>query len=275
MQNQMNNDNGFKEKSGTLRKNVWWVLMGVLIVFSMLYLFATFAAPVKKIHQLNRAFNDTISPDLLDKAYPDPDNPDLFKLYKEKIFLESRSGMAKTNSIGLVVNLKDSILNIEIDGINLRSCKISKYRVSRTFMSVSNKAYLGLFSKPLTTVRNTGTFVKEPIVVKKAPKDTIEAARLATLPDSVKTGPAYIAMTLDYNIRLSLYQENTGSIWALIYRFIFKSGRRFRQAGETIWGALTFKVPEYRPEIRVFIPKDDLVTIYRALPVDTHVVIKI
>ncbi len=142
-------------------------------------------------------------------------------------------------------------------------------------MSIDNKSYLGLFSKPFTTVDNSGTFVKEPIVVKKAPKDTIEAARQATVPDSVKTGPAYVAMTLDYNIRLSLYQENTGSIWALIYRFIFKSGRRFRQAGETIWGPLTFKVPEYRPEIRVFIPKDDLVTIYRALPVDTHVVIKI
>jgi hypothetical protein len=271
----MNIENGFSERSGSLRKTSWLVLIGVLIVFSILYLFAGFAAPVKKIHQLNRAFNDTITPDLLDKAYPDPDNPDLFKLYKEKIFLESRLGMARTNSIGLVVNLKDSILNIEIDGINLRSCKISKYRVSRTLLSIDNKAYLGLFSKPFTTVRNLGTFVKEPIVVKKAPKDTIQAARQASVPDSVKTGPAYVAMTLDYNIRLSLYQENNGSVWALVYRFFFKSGRRFRQAGETLWGGLTFKIPEFRPEIRVFIPKDDLVTIYRALPVDNRVVIKI
>ena len=122
---------------------------------------------------------------------------------------------------------------------------------------------------------NSGTFVKEPIVVKKAPKDTIEAARQATVPDSIKTGPAYVALTLDYNIRLSLYQKNTGSVWALIYRFIFKSGRRFRQAGETIRGAVTFRVPDYRPEIRVYIPKDDLVTIYRALPADTRVVIKL
>jgi hypothetical protein len=271
----MNNDNGFSEKSGLLRKNAWWILTGVLIGFSVLYLFAGFAAPGRKISQINRAFNDTITPDLLDKAYPEPDNPDLFNLYEEKIFLESRLAMAKTGSIGLVVNLKDSILNIEIGGINLHSSEISKYRVSRTFRSIDNKAYLGLFSKPFKTVRNSGTFVKEPIVVKKAPKDTIEAARQATVPDSLKTGPAYVAMTLDYNIRLSLYQENSGSIWALICRFFFKSGRRFRQAGETIWGALTFKIPEFRPEIRVFIPKDDLVTIYRALPVDAHVVIKI
>jgi hypothetical protein len=182
--------------------------------------------------------------------------------------------MAKTVTIGLAVNLKDSVLNIEIGGINLRQTDISKYKVSKTFKSFDNKAFLGLFSKPFTTKYNRDTFDKEPIVVKKAPKDTIEAARQASVPDSVRTGPAYVTMNLDYNIQLCLYQEK-GSLWALIYRFFFTSGRRFRQAGETFWGALTFKIPEYKPVIKVYIPKDDLVTIYRALAVDTKVVIKI
>lgn len=275
MYNQTNSNNGFSEDSGFLGKTGQGILIGVLIVISFLYLFVTFAAPVRKIKQINSAFNDTISPDVLDKAYPYPDYPDIFNLYTEKIFLESRLEMAKTGTIGLVVNLKDSILNIEIGGINLHSSEISKYKVNRIFRTIDNKAYLGLFSRPFTTARNSGTFVKEPIVVKKAPRDTIEAARQATVPDSIKTGPAYVALTLDYNIRLSLYQESTGSIREWLYRFIFKSGRRFRQAGETIWGAITFKVPEFRPEIRVFIPKDDLVPIYRALPVDNHVVIKL
>jgi hypothetical protein len=270
----MNSDNSLSEKKGFPGKIGWWILTGIL-VFTILYLYASFASPVKKIKQINGAFNDTITSDLLDKTYPEPDNPVIFNLYREKIFLESRLTMAKTNSIGLVVNLQDSILDIEIGGIILHSTKISKYRISRTFRGIDNKAFIGLFSKPLTTVSNSGTFVKEPIVVKKAPKDTIEAARQATVPDSIKTGPAYVALTLDYNIRLSLYQKNTGSVWALIYRFVFKSGRRFRQAGETIRGAAIFRVPDYRPEIRVYIPKDDLVTIYRALPVDTRVVIKL
>jgi hypothetical protein len=275
VQNSIDIDNGYSEKPKVRGEIISGILIGILIIFSILYLFASFAAPVRKVNQINNAFNDTITPDLWDKTYPYPDHPALFDLYKEKIFLESRLEMARTGSIGLVVNLGDSTLNIEIGGIKLHSAVISKYRVSRIFRSIDNKAYLGLFSKPFTTVRNSGTFVKEPIVVKKAPRDTIQAARQASVPDSIKTGPAYIAMTLDYNIRLSLYQEGTGSIRAGLYRFVFKSGRRFRQAGETSWGAVTFKIPEFRPEIRVFIPKEDLVTIYRALPVDSHVVIKI
>lgn len=271
----MNNEVDIQKKSGSGRKIGVKILIGVFIVFTLLYLFASFAAPVKKVHQINRAFNDTITPDKLDKAYPDPENPDLFDLYKEKIFLESRLEMAKTGSIGLVVNLTDSVINIEIAGINLRDTTISKYKVSRIFNTISNKAFLGLFSRPFTTTRNSDTFDKEPIVVKKAPRDTIEAAKQASVPDSVKTGPAYVAMTLDHNIQLCLYQENKRSLWALIYKFFFISGRRFRQAGETIRGAVTFKIPDYKPEIRVYLPKDDLVTIYRALSEDTRVVLKV
>jgi hypothetical protein len=50
---------------------------------------------------------------------------------------------------------------------------------------------------------------------------------------------------------------------------------RFRRAGEAVRGAVTFRIPDYRPEIRVFVPKKDLITIYRALPADTRVVIKL
>jgi hypothetical protein len=271
----MNIENEIIEKPGIKRKTGYWIIISILLVLAILYLIAGFTAPVRKVHLINAAFNDSIRPDLLDKTYPFPENPALFDLYKEKIFFESRLAMARTNTIGLVVDLQDSILDIEIGGIKLHSTKISKYRVSRTLTGIDNKAFIGLFSKPFTTVRNSGTFVKEPIVVKKAPKDTIEAAKQATAPDSIRTGPAYVALTLDYNIRLSLYQENKRSAWTMIYGFVFRSGSRFRQAGETFWCALTLRKPAYRPEIRVFIPKKDLITIYRALPVDTRVVIKI
>lgn len=271
----MNIENNIAEKPGYQRRTGFWIIVSALIVFTILYLFASLAAPVKKIHQLNAAFNDSIRPDLLDKTYPVPENTALFELYRKKIFLESRLAMAKTNTIGLVVDLQDSILDIEIGGIKLHSTHISKYRISRTFGRIDNKAFIGLFSKPMTTVSNSGTFVKEPIVVKKAPKDTIEAAKQATAPDSIKTGPAFVVLTLDYNIRLSLYQENKSSVWTMLYGFIFRSGMRFRQAGGTVRDAVTLRIPDYRTEIRVFVPKKDLITIYRALPVDTRVVIKI
>jgi hypothetical protein len=271
----MNTENNIIEKPGPQRRTGIWIIISVLIVFTILYLFAALAAPVKKIHLLNTAFNDSIRPDKLDKTYPFPENPDLFKLYREKIWLESKLAMARTNTIGLIVDLQDSILDIEINGIRLHSAQINKYKVSRTFGRIDNKTFIGLFSKPMTTVSNSGTFVKEPIVVKKAPKDTIEAAQQVTAPDSIKTGPAFVALTLDYNIRLSLYQENKRSVWAMLYGFIFRSGMRFKQAGLTVRDAATLRIPDYRPEIRVFIPKKDLITIYRALPVDTRVVIKL
>jgi hypothetical protein len=270
----MNKNNEINERPGSRLKAVHWVIISLILAFTVMYLFAGFSAPVRKIHVINSAFNDSIRPDPLDKAYPYPDNPALIGLYREKAFLEARLAMARTNSIGLLADLKDSILDIEINGVVLHSTRISKYRVSRTFHEINNKSFIGLFSRPLTTVRNSGTFVKEPIVVKKAPRDTIEAARQATVPDSVKTGPAYVALSLDHNIRLSLYQENKRGVWAMLYGFVFRSGNRFRQAGETIRGAFTLNIPDYRPEIRIYIPKKDLITIYRALPVDTRVVIK-
>jgi hypothetical protein len=270
----MNNEVDVKVSSGRGKKTGVRILTGFLIVLTFLYLFVVFASPEMKVDQLNRAFNDTILPDKLDKAYPESGNPVLFDLYRDKIFLESRLELAKTLSIGLAADLADSILNIEIGGVNLHQTKIIKYKVSRIFKSIDKKAYLGLFSKPLKTNYNWDTFAKEPIVVKKAPRDTIEAAKQASVPDSVKTGPAYVTMLLDYDIQLCLYQDK-GSVWAAFRRFIFTSGRQFRQAGEIIRGAVTFKIPDYKPVIKVYIPKDDLVIIYRALATDARVVIKI
>lgn len=198
----------------------------------------------------------------------DPEaNPKGIEMLKQKAFVESQLLLSGADSIGLAINLHDSLVGLQIKGVTIFSSKISEFEVSRVLDVISVPTYYKLFSKPLSIAEQRGTIVKEPIIVKKAPKDTIEAAQAEIIPDSLIRPSATLEFMVDGGILLCITHPEEAD------------QNRFKKLIRQTWHFLTFAVqfkkPDYQPTIKLVIPNDDIIVIYRALPYDAHFALKL
>jgi len=257
-----------------LKLNSRNIIIVVFLIIIVLYLGFSIVAPIKKLNQLNRVGTDCQQE--IPEAYTWlNEQPEFFSMNKNKTFLESRLIMSKSDSIGLAVNIPDSIIAIEIKGIILHSARIEKYRVGRFFIGLEGQVYINLFSSPLRIKQYDATIAKEPVIIKKAPKDTIEAAKSLVFPDTLQKEPTYIIFVLNNGFRLFIEQEKAGSFKAAKTRVLFRAGNQLKQACENFLYMLRFQIPPYNPAIRIYVAREDAVAIYRALPESALVTIKI
>lgn len=190
-----------------------------------------------------------------------------FSLYREKAWLETRFQIARTDSISLSVNLKDSLLQLELKGVVLKTTKIMDFEADQFFYQLSPGAYHHLFSTQTQAGSDFSTIEKEPITIKKAPKDSTEVAAPAnTEPDSLKREAVHWMMTMDNDVLLKIEginPEQQKGKWAGHWFWFWQDLRKIKQdLNQTI----RFKTPEYQPEIRLTISDTDAKAIYRALP---------
>jgi len=250
------------------------IIIGLFLIIVLCYLGFSLVAPIKMTNQLNRLGTD--SQQEIPDAYSQlNEHPEFFIMNKNKAFRESRLIMTKSDSIGLLVNLPDSIIAVEIKGITLHTAKIKSYKVGRLFRALETQAYMNLFSSPLRIELHNATILKEPVIIKKAPKDTIEAERLLVLPDTLQKKPAYIVFTLNNGFRLFIEQDKAGSFKTFKTKIAFRAGNQLKQAGESFLYMLRFRIPPYNPAVRIHVARDDAAAIYRALPENALVTIKI
>jgi len=189
-----------------------------------------------------------------------------FNLYKEKIWLETRFQIAKTDSISLSLNLKDSLLQLELKGVVLKAVKIQQFRCDPFFQHLNAGAYYHYFGSQATGESALSTIVKEPLTVKKAPKDTIEFANQKHVADSVKSEAVHWLLKLDNGITVKIEGSDADSRtdWWLGQRFWWRQD--LVKLKEDLKQTVAFKVPEYVPEIEMVISESDAKAIYRALP---------
>jgi hypothetical protein len=117
--------------------------------------------------------------------------------------------------------------------------------------------------------------VKEPVVVRQAPKDTLEAVQNAWKPDTLIQNTAFLLLKLDHDIDLIFEQEEIISLHDKWQRFIFFNNQRLRYIIDAISGFIRFKKQEYHPGIYIQLPADELRAIYRALPVNAQISLSI
>lgn len=190
-----------------------------------------------------------------------------FELVKQKALIESQLELSNFDSIGLVIDLIDSLAYLQIKGVTIYQAKIAKYYYSNALRSISVPAYYKLFGTPMTVYEQKSTVVKEPIVVKKAPKDTIEAAQAEVIPDSVVNESAVLEFKINEGIKLiiSNHEEDEGSY--LEHKFLWSY--HFLQQ------LVKNKEVTYQPTIKLIIPNTDIVVIYRAIPWKAKIAIRI
>lgn len=247
------------------------ILITLFSVIIVLYIIIYGISPLKKIKELNNiAVSDSV---YMQKEGNACNNYTLYDISRIKAFKEALYIQSKDDSIGLIINIKDSLISLAIKGVIIHSSKINDYKVDKTLKDIMNASYVKIFSYPIEVISDKATIVKEPIIIKKAPKDTIEAAKMIYAPDTLKRVPSFIKFNMEHSIDLLIEQSESYTLSDFVVRLKFKSGIYLSNFFTNIGRMLVFKHMEYKPWIKVKIPSEDVSTIYRALSINPRIVI--
>ncbi|WP_423130503.1 hypothetical protein [Gaoshiqia sp. Z1-71] len=259
----------YHRKPANLVRNFLKTAIPVVLVFvAGQYTVLSVMAVREKMREINQQVDVQLS-----AMNNDSVNASLFEWYKEKNWLETRFQIARTDSISLSVNLKDSVVQLELKGVVLKTSKITDFKADQFFYRLNPGAYHHLFGVQAQTTGSLSTIPKEPLTVKKAPKDTTEVETAQADTARAKAEAVHWMMSLDKDVILKIEGTNQDSK-------VKWNGQKFwfsqtiaeirRDMSQTI----RFKQPVYQPEIRLVIPEADAKAIYRALPVHPLVCIR-
>lgn len=243
----------------------------LILLFTFLILRSL--APAGKKQRLNQLIEaDSLFISGYNTSY---NHPDFLEYVKDKAYREALLDLATKDSIQLAVNLADSSVCLHINGVRIHQTRIRSFKQDKFLASMQGMQVAGLFSKPLRIIREYATIVKMPVVERHAPKDTLEAAMNAWKPDTLIQKPAFLLLETEHGIDLIFEQEGEAGMRDDWMKFSFFSKICWRRSFESIGNFFTFSRQEYHPRITMQLPARDLRAIYRALPREAYVVLRI
>lgn len=259
------------------RKPWLWLILTpatLLVLFLLYYLFLNVQATERWVNDFNAKYETSLTenefPDSLlirDSAY--------ISLQRQIAFTKARLGLTKANPIGLSVNLTDSVATLEVNGVTVHKTSIFSYSISRSLDAIDPFWLATELSSPLRIVSSHATIVKEPITVMIAPKDTLEAANMATVPDTATNIPVFFELTFNNGFRMVVLQEASESKSYLKERLLFFIRPELARLRRNLKSALKFQIPEYTPEIRIVLSGSEARTLYRAIPEEGLVAVRL
>jgi len=185
-----------------------------------------------------------------------------------KAYLQSLAKLARTDSVVLCVNLRDSTVLLHIRGVTVRSCTLSTYRCSAAMASLRRREGLAAWlSTPFTLRDYIATIPKVPIKVKQAPSDTIEAEKMSRRgPRPEGIDDVYCGLLFDRNLWVDLAQSEMPN--PADFRDIagFRTRMRMKRWLDTVESLILRRPPHYLFRIQITIPREDVKAVYRALP---------
>lgn len=195
-------------------------------------------------------------------------------LEKERAFQQNRLNLAEKDSIYMVLNLPEKLLMLEIKGVNVKKVPLLSVEVSNRFALISHENLLPWISEPFILESDLSTIPKAPIVVKQAPKDTIEAAKLSSKPAPPDSTNVYFTLYFDRNLVLEISQSDPLEKWdtekVKTYLAIKKN-----ESTRTFLQMLTKPQQIDQPmRIKMVISEVEARAIYRAVPTKTHLILK-
>lgn len=252
------------------RKNPRYLLIVLLIVISVIIAFVVYysimemRSPSKKMAELSVEYGFA---KYEKRKLPQSITTDstFLSLLREEAYLQSRVGMAETDSVYLTVNLADSVINVEISGVVVHTTPVNEFEVSKLITDGDRFVITSLLSAPLTIVSDTSSIEKIPLIVKIAPKDTSEFIPDA-IPDTAFYEPVNYIFETDRGIKIYVYQSEEIEKGDRKERFLLDLRHRLSDTKAAIKDIMAFKVPEYQLFIKIKIPSADAKIIYRAIP---------
>lgn len=194
---------------------------------------------------------------------------------KEKAYKEGLLKLASWDSIQLAVDLADSAVCLYINGIRIHRSKIHSLKQDKFLGSLPGIQIAGLFSNPQHITREYASIIKMPVVERQAPKDTLEAATNAWKPDTLIQKPAFLLLETEIGIDIILEQTEEKGMHDDWVRFLFHNKIFCRHTIESLGNFIMYRKQVYHPRVTVKIPARDLRAIYRALPEEAYVVLRL
>ena len=199
---------------------------------------------------------------------------DIFELRKKENWLQSRFELASEDSMYLVLDLTHNSAVIEMKGIVLHECKVIKSEVSNSITMFQNETLLNWMAEPFTVKRVDSTIPKISFIEKIAPKDTIEANKVEVEPKMPELEDVFIVMDFDRNLRLVIQQNEKPTekgqkvISDLRWKYQLAEIRR------TVQSLTKFNRQPSMPQITIILPKSDATILYKSLPVNIKMILK-
>lgn len=242
------------------------------LVFLIFYL----ASAVSSVNNAVRAFDESWQ-ESADRNQDDTINictiPGYLELTREKAFLGAQVRMAASDSIGLLIDVRDSVIQLLIKGLPVRTIRIEEHDLSPFFRRVNQEALSDMLSLPLTITDMDATFRKDPVTVKIAPKDTSEV-KVDAKPDTTDFEAVFFTLNTDRNIRIYFEQQESKKLADRFARFFFDLKDKAMYAGRSLKAIAVMDKPPYVPYIKIWIPKAEAKIIYRAIPREGLIVLR-
>lgn len=194
--------------------------------------------------------------------------PGYHELLKKKGELEGLVKLAKNDSIGLFLNLPDSVVQLMIKGVAVRDIPLREIQLSALFKEASQEALYEWLSEPVKVERARATIDREPVNVVQAPKDSSDVIP-AVQPDTSNSQPVFFILETDRNLKLYFYEIENDRTEAFHFRF----PDSWEKAKDLLKAMYTFSIPSYVPEIQLGVTREDAKVLFRALPVHGLIVV--
>ena len=149
-------------------RKAWKIFLPVLFLLFTFFLILAVILPAKnaeltlpadaKIQMVNTSLlNDSLYRDIQD-------------IESENAWLRARLNAANSDSLSLLINLPDSTLSLQMDGVIVFETQITKYKKSRLFNKYSRQFLAEWSEDPLTVTNTVSSIPKMPVVYKKRRK---------------------------------------------------------------------------------------------------------
>ncbi len=200
---------------------------------------------------------------------------EIIKKENEVAFQRNRQALAEKDSIYVVLNVPDSLLILEIKGVTVKKTRLLDIEISNRFALISHENLLPWISEPFKLESDLSTIPKSPIVVKQAPKDTIEAAKMSAKPAPPDSTNVFYTLYFNRNLVLEIEQADPLEVGATEKVETYRKIKR-QESNRSVFQML--KNPQQTDQpmmIKLVVSEVEARAIYRAVPTKTHLLLKL
>lgn len=194
-------------------------------------------------------------------------NKEIVKLKKDILWFEQQIALSESDSFSLGINLRDSVVQVQLKGTVLFQAPIIKQYPADFMQYISQSSYFYLFGKPATIAYETANIPKKPI--KKVTLEKKFSEQSKDIPDSLADIPLHWEFFSNNKmpVIISGVRIQQDSTYATrIRREIFNYGMgNMHQFSSS---------KNYFPPLFLWLDDQDARAIFRALPSNARVVFR-
>jgi hypothetical protein len=253
------------------------IFFGLILIIPIAYILYHMAIlPAKRFPEniLNTTDIEML-PQLAEEERNDPQIDELLDRWRElslqERYISSLIDIARSDSVNMSLNLRDSTLTLLIKGVPARPCKILKLDISS---GIKHLKKMGLYTSwagmSFTLQKEWSTIEKSPIKVKEAPKDTIEALKYMEEPALPPLQDVHVTLRFDRHLVLNISQVQQ-TTWKNYPKRLQYEWDQLKIYLKDAYHQLRFR-QQAPTELRINleISREDALAVYRAIPGKTE-----